>query len=130
MAGFSNAVEAAILDCYFNQTNITAPTAIYLALFSSAPDDAGAGGTELSGNGYARVDVTAAFSAASGGAVTNSAAIDFPTASGAWSAAVAWGLYTASSGGTYLFGDSCSLGTLSSGQFHRIPAGDLDVALD
>lgn len=130
MAGFSNAVEAAILDCYFNQTNITAPTAIYLALFSSAPDDAGSGGTELSGNSYARVDVTAAFSAASGGAVTNSAAVDFPTASGAWSAAVAWGIYTASSGGTYIFGDSCSLGALSSGQFHRIPAGDLDVVLD
>lgn len=130
MAGFSNAVEAAILDCYFNQTNITAPTAIYLALFSSAPDDAGAGGTELSGNAYARVDVTAAFSAASGGAVTNSAAVDFPTASGAWSAVVAWGLYTASSGGTYLLGDSCSLGTLSSGQFHRIPAGDLDFTVD
>jgi hypothetical protein len=130
MAGFSNAVEAAILDCYFNQTNITAPTAIYLALFSVAPDDAGAGGTELSGNGYARVDVTTKFSAASSGAVTNDQAIDFPTASGAWSAAVAWGLYTASSGGTYIFGDTCSLGALSANQFHRIPVGDLDVTLD
>ncbi len=130
MAGFSNAVEAAILDCYFNQTNITAPTALYLALFPSAPDVAGSGGTEISGNGYARVDVTAAFSAASGGTVTNSAAVDFPTASGAWSAAVAWGLYTASSGGTYLLGGSCSLGALASGEFHRIPAGDLDYTLD
>ncbi len=130
MPGFSNATEAAILDCYFNQTNITAPTAIYHALFSSAPDDAGSGGTELSGNSYARVDVTAKFSAASGGAVTNDAAIDFPTATGAWSAVVAWGLYTASSGGTYILGDSCSLGTLASGEFHRIPVGDLDWTLD
>jgi hypothetical protein len=62
--------------------------------------------------------------------VTNDQAIDFPTASGAWSAAVAWGLYTASSGGAYIFGDACSLGALSANQFHRIPVGDLDVTLD
>jgi hypothetical protein len=129
MAGFSNATRRAILDCYFNQTNITAPTAIYLALFSTAHNDDGTGGTELTGNGYARVDVTAAFSAASGNAVTNSAAVDFPTASGAWAAANGWALMSASSGGTYILGAACSLPALASGEFHRIPAGDIDFSI-
>lgn len=122
MAGFSATTANAILDCYFNQTNITAPTAIYLGLYAS--------GTELTGNNYSRVDVTAAFSAAGTSAVTNSAAVDFPVASGAWSAAGEYGFFTASSGGTAFYRRTCSLAALAANEFHRIPAGDIDLSLD
>ncbi len=122
MAGFSATTANAILDCYFNQTNITAPTAIYLGLYAS--------GNELSGNNYSRVDVTSAFGASASGAVTNTSAIDLPTASGAWSAATEWGLFTASSGGTAIYRNTCSLAGLAANEFHRIPIGDLDVSLD
>lgn len=122
MAGFAATTSNAILDCYFNQTNITAPTAIYLGLYASA--------TELTGNGYARVDVTAAFSAAGSSAVTNNVAVDFPTASGVWSAATEYGFFTASSGGTAFYRRTCSLAALASGEFHRIPIGDIDISLD
>jgi hypothetical protein len=130
MSGFTNATEAAVLDCYFNQTNITAPTAIYMGLFSSNPDDAGASGTELSGNNYSRVNVTSSFSAASGGACTNDAAVDFPIASGVWSAVTGFGFWIVSTAGTAFFWDTCTLGALASNQFHRFAIGDIDIALD
>lgn len=129
MAGWSDAVELAILNCYFNQTNITAPTSIYLALYSSAPTDAG-GGTELSGNGYARVNVTNSFPSAASGAVSNDVAIDFPVATGAWAAVVAFGIFDASSGGNLIKWATCSLAALASGEFHRIPVGDADFTED
>lgn len=129
MAGWSDTVENAILDCYLNQTNITAPTAIYLGLYSSNPTDAG-GGTELSGNNYSRVDVTLSFGAAASGACTNNVAIDFPVASGVWAAATSFGLFTASSGGTLLAWATCSLGALAANEFHRIPIGDCDFSED
>jgi hypothetical protein len=122
MAGFDTAIANAILDCYFRATNITAPTNIYLALFNT--------GTELTGNGYARTDVTGKFSAAASKAITNNAAVDCPTASGAWSAVDEWRIYTASSGGTMIRSNTCSLAALSANQFHRIPIGDLDISLD
>ena len=130
MSGFTDATEAAVLDCYFNQTNITAPTAIYMALYSANPADAGSGGTELSGNNYSRVDVTASFSASSGGACTNDVAVAFPVASGAWSAVTGFGFYTASSGGTPFFWDTCSLGVLALNEFHNFAIGAIDLALD
>ena len=122
MAGFAATTADAILNCYLRATNITAPANIYLGLYN--------GGTELTGNGYARVDVTGKFSASSSGAITNSAAIDFPTASGAWSAGQEWGIFTASSGGTAIYRRTCSLAALAASEFHRIPAGDLDISLD
>ena len=129
MANWSDAVENAILNCYLNQTNITAPTAIYLGLYSASPTDAG-GGTELTGNGYARVNVTASFPAAASGACSNDVAIDFPVATGAWSAVTAVGLFDASSGGNLLAWVSKSLSALATDQFYRIPANDLDFAED
>jgi hypothetical protein len=122
MAGFETATANAILDCYFRATNITAPANIYLALFNA--------GAELTGNGYARVDVTGKFSASASKAITNNAAIDCPVATGAWLAADEWGIYTAPTGGTLIRRNTCSLVALSANQFHRIPIGDLDVSLD
>lgn len=125
MAGWTNATEAAILNCYLNQTNITAPTQIWLGIFSADPDDAGAGGTELSGNGYGRVEVTNSFPTATTGNLSTNAVIDFPAATGAWSAGTSIGLFTASSGGTAIRVWPKALAALTSGQFHRIASGAL-----
>lgn len=53
MAGFSTYLENAVMNFLFSKTPYTAPDK-YVALYSSAPTDDG-GGTELTGNGYARV---------------------------------------------------------------------------
>jgi hypothetical protein len=81
-----------ILKYDTGQANALGPTITpYLALYTVAPSAAG-GGTEVSGNGYARVSAAGKFAAPSGGQVTNSSTIGFPTATGSWGTVVAYGL--------------------------------------
>ena len=53
MAGFSDYLEDKVLDHVFGGTAYTAPTTLYVALYTVAPTDTG-GGTEVSGGAYAR----------------------------------------------------------------------------
>lgn len=130
-AGFTDATEAAILNCYVGGTNITAPAGCYLAFFSTAPADDGSGGVELSGNGYARTSVRAKFGTpATAGSIVNDTAFDGATASGSWSAVVAIGLFAASSGGTAFAAQPVSLPALTTGQFHHFPIGSAIFNLD
>ena len=48
MAGFSDYLEDKVLDHGFGGTAYTAPTTLYVALYTVAPTDTG-GGTEVSG---------------------------------------------------------------------------------
>lgn len=77
----------------------------YLALFTAAPDDAGAGGTEVTGGSYARQSIPFASAAATNAQTSvtsksNSSAITFPTATAAWGTVVAFGVFDAATGGT------------------------------
>lgn len=107
MAGFTDALERALLDHITSKTAYSPPATWYLGLSSTAPSDDGTSFTEPSGGAYARVAMTSAdWAAAIGGApasASTSAIKEFPTASATWVAGadlVAWGLFTASSGGT------------------------------
>src|SRR5215212_10758593 len=74
-----------------------------MALYSVSPTDAAAG-TELTGNGYARVSITnntTNFPAAN--PKLNGTAITFPTATGNWSRAYSWQLLDNSTGGNRLY---------------------------
>lgn len=131
MAGFTDATEAAILNAYVRGTAPTLPAGTFLGFFSVAPNDDGSGGTELTGNGYARTDVRAAFgNAATAGTISNSVAIVAPTASGAWSAVVAIGLFAASSGGTPFAIGTVSYAALATGGFYQYAIGALTVTQD
>lgn len=79
MSSFTDYLENAALNHIFRNVAMTSPGAVYIALFTVAPTDAG-GGTEVTGSGYARQAVT--FGAAVGGAIANTGAVSF-TASGA-----------------------------------------------
>ena len=58
MAGsFSDYLEDKLLKHTFTNTAYTSPTALYVALFTAAPTDAG-GGTEISGSAYVRTAVS------------------------------------------------------------------------
>ena len=97
----SDTWERSILDAILNQTNITAPTTIHMSLHTTATTDA-CGGTEVSGNGYARVAATTGFPAASGttGAVSSNATLSFPAASGGnWGTVSHTAIYDAASAG-------------------------------
>lgn len=96
---------------------VPALTTIYVALFLVAPDDAGAGGTEVSGGSYARVPVACTLAAwcgtqgtasttastGTGGTSSNNATITFPVPTADWGICVAFGIYDALTGGHLLY---------------------------
>jgi hypothetical protein len=78
----------------------------YVGLFSAAPANDAAAGTELSGNGYQRQPVTFGAPATDSGNVrkiSNTNNISFGPASADWLQAVAFGIFDASSGGALLY---------------------------
>tara|TARA_Y100001938_G_scaffold146981_1_gene227133 strand:- start:1257 stop:1640 length:384 start_codon:yes stop_codon:yes gene_type:complete len=125
---FSNFLELEILDHVFRNSAYTAPSTIHVALFTSAPNDAG-GGTEVSGNGYARQSM--AFSAASSGSISNSGSVEFPTATGSQGTITHVGLFDASSGGNLLaYGALSASKTVDSGDVFRFNASSVTISLD
>ena len=106
MAGFTDAIEQALLDHFLNDPSYT-PESLWIALSTTTPTEAGGSFTEPSSGAYARVSTAAAdWGAATGTAPatkSNTAVKTFPTATGDWSAGVNmthFGLFNASSAGT------------------------------
>lgn len=132
MAGsFSDYLEVALLDHVLRNTALTSPTTVYVALFTVAPTDAG-GGTEVATGSYARTAAT--FGAASSGSpssISNSADVDFPTATANWGTIVAAAIFDAASGGNMLlWGDLTTSKAVNSGTQARFLTGDIVITLD
>ena len=127
MAGnLTNYLENKLLDHFLGTTSYTMPSPVYVALFTAAPNDGG-GGTEVTGGSYARQ--TAAFSAASSGATSNSANIDFTGMPAATTVAIA--IFDASTSGNMLVhGTLTTNKTTDAGDTLRIATGDLDISID
>ena len=133
-AGFTDALENAILDHVLGGGDYTREATIYVALVTANGSDS-APGTEVSGNAYARVAATnnsTNFPAASGGAKSNGTAISFPTPTpSGWGTVVGVELWSASSGGTRIaWGALTSSKTINAGDPVSFPIGDLDFTLD
>ena len=127
MAGFSNFLETEILDHVFGGNAYTAPATLYLALYTATPSDTG-GGTEVSGGSYARQ--TVAFTV-TGDTASNTAAVEFPTATANWGTITQVGVFDASTAGNLLaYADLSASKIIESGDVLRVPAGDLDITLD
>ena len=102
MAATSDYLETTLLDHVLNNVALTSPTSVFVALHTADVTDAG-GGTEVSGNAYARVTVTGGFTT-TGDTSDNTAAVTFPTASGgAWGTVTHVGIWDASTVGNLLF---------------------------
>lgn len=117
MSSLSNYWENKILDWLLRGQALTAPTTLYVALFTASPTDAG-GGTEVStsSTGYARVGIACGLTTLSGtqgaattvassgtsGSISNNAAVTFGTPSAAWGTVKHWALYDAASAGNLL----------------------------
>ena len=127
MAGnLSNYLENKLLDHFLGTTSYTMPTPVYVGLYTVAPSDSTAG-TEVSGGSYARQ--TATFSAASAGATSNDANIDFTNMPSA--TVVAIGISDAITGGNLLvWGTLTANKSLDAGDTLRIATGDLDISID
>lgn len=126
---FSNTFETHVLNYVFTATSVTRPTAWYLALFTSNPAE-DASGTEVSTSGTAYARQTVAFSV-SGNLATNSAAVEFPTATASFGTVTHIGVFDASTSGNLIAYSALSASkAIATGDVFRVPSGDLDITLD
>jgi len=124
---FTNFLETEILDHVFGGAAYTAPSTLYMALYTAAPGETG-GGTEVSGGAYARQSV--AFTT-TGNTTSNSAAVEFPSATANWGTITHVGVFDASTGGNLMaFATLTSAKAIETGDIFRVPTGDLDISLD
>ena len=126
MAEMSNYLENALINATLRNTSYTSPTTVYLGLYTSDPTDADVG-TEVAGNAYVRQAIT--FGAPSNGVSTNSAAIEFPQATGSWGTVAYIGIRDASTAGNLLFHTPLDASkAIATGDVFRVAIGSLSVA--
>jgi len=114
----SDYLENLIIDHLFRTRTFAKPTALWVALFTAAPSDAG-GGTEVSGGAYARVNLapldtnwtatqggTSGNSSGTGGLTSNAVAVAFPAPTANWGTVSHFGIFDASSGGNLIIWDA------------------------
>ncbi|AWB45270.1 hypothetical protein DCC85_14245 [Paenibacillus sp. CAA11] len=100
----SNWLSAQLLNAALRSTNFTAPTSVYLALYTSDPTAADTG-AEVTGGGYVRKAITFAAPALVSGRQTVSSAVDveFPIATADWGLVTHVGIRDAATGGNLLW---------------------------
>jgi hypothetical protein len=146
MSAMSDYLENKIVDHVFRGQAYTIPV-LYVGLLTAAPSDSG-GGTEISGNAYARVKAAASTAQAltdwkstqndnlasatgSGGTTgntTNTNAVTFPTPSATWGTVTHFGIYDALTAGNLLFWGSLTISkTINQSDTVTFPAGTLSI---
>ena len=127
MSEMSDYLENALINVTLRATAYTAPTTVYVALFTTDPTDAGTG-TEVSGGAYARTAVT--FAAPSNGVSLNSADVTFPTCTLAWGIVTHIGIYDALTSGNLLYHTPLDASkTVDTADIFKISSGSLSVTL-
>lgn len=123
-AGLASSIANSILDALCRNVAWTQPAAFWVKLHTGDP---GSAGTSNAATETTRKQGT--FSAASGGAITNSSALT-------WTSVAATETYThvsfwdASSGGTFLGSDALnSSAAVTAGGSFEIATGDLDLSI-
>ena len=137
MAGFTNYLEDKIINHVFGGAAYSAPSTIYVALYTSSPTDAG-GGTEVSGGGYARQSVAWTRSGSGTAQASNTSAITFPAATSDWGTVTHAAVIDASSSGNILAYETLTKTDfttanpkiVNTGDIFQIDAGNLKVQLD
>lgn len=124
---FSNTYETTVLTWTFTANTATRPTAWYLGLYTSVGGE-GAPGTEVTGGSYVRK--TVAFTV-TGNTASNTAAVEWPTATASWGTVSDIAVLDAITGGNVIaYASLDAAKTISTGDVFRVPAGDLDITLD
>ena len=144
MAAMSDYLENKIVDWLFRGQTYTVPTGLYVGLFTTAPLDAG-GGTEVSGSGYARVNLAPSLSNWAGtqaaastvastgtsGTTSNNSTITFPTPTASWGLVTSFGIFDALTAGNLLFYGGLTIQkTINQGDTVTFPAASLSIQID
>jgi len=125
MSAKSNYLENKVIDHFLGTTSTTAPSAVYLALFTSDPTDAGSG-TEVSGNGYSRQEIT--FASASSGSASSNTPEEFTASGGAFGTVTHFGIFDASTSGNLLYhGALTASKTIADGDTLRFASGNITI---
>lgn len=145
MAALADYLANKWIDFLYRGVAFTPPAALYVALFTVTPADAG-GGTEVSGGSYARVNLppsptnwsatnaagsTANPSTGTSQTTSNNVTITFPTPTANWGTVVAAALFDAPTGGNLLtWGPLVSNQVVNSGNPFSFPPGSLSFQAD
>lgn len=144
MPAMSDYLENKLVDQLFRGQTAPATTTLYIGLFTASPSDTG-GGTEVSGNAYARVAVTSSLanwagtqsagsttaSSGTGGQTSNNSVITFPIPTATWGTVTSFGIFDAASGGNLLFYGTLTISkTVNQADTVSFPAGSLTVSFD
>jgi len=126
MAALSDYAENLLNQWLMTNGVATRPTAWYVALFTTAPSDAG-GGTEVSLGGYAR---QAATFTVTGDTASNSGAISFTASGASWGTITHIGIFDAVSAGNLLWhGALTASKTIADGDTLEFSTGNIDLTL-
>jgi len=130
MSSFTDYTENLALTYLFTTGSVTRPTAWFVGLFTAAPSDTG-GGTEVTGNGYARVSAGTISGSGTATTFTNAAAIEFAAASGGNWGTIGWAaIFDASTSGNMLaWAPLTTAKAINDGDIFRIPASSLSITL-
>jgi hypothetical protein len=130
MSSFTDYTENLALTYLFNTDSVTRPTAWYVGLFTAAPSDTG-GGTEVTGNGYARESAGTISGSGTATTFTNAAAIEFGAAAGGDWGTIGWAaIFDASTDGNMLaWAPLTTAKAINDGDIFRIPASSLSITL-
>lgn len=120
MSGFNSYLTNKLVDHAFGSGTFSKPT-LYLALF--------VGGTEVSGNGYARQQISPMTIAGNVASLTSN--VDFPVATpSGWGTITGAAVYDAASGGNFLLsGTLAASKTIDAGDVFRAEAGNITFTI-
>jgi hypothetical protein len=123
--GLAATIANGLLDALANQSNFTAPTALWIQLHTGDP---GAAGTSNVAGETTRKDITAAFASATAGTCTTSAAVQWTTvaASEDYTHYTVW---SASTAGTFYWSGTVTTNPVTAGDTFSLPIADIDLAL-
>jgi len=117
-----------LLDWLLGGANPAMPATVYASLHSSNPIDEG-NGRELSGNNYVRMATD--FDVVRSGSTKNSAAVKFPTPTGAWDKISHFGVWDASTTGNLIaYGTLDGYGAPALSDTVVIAAGAMAIAFN
>lgn len=126
MANLSNYLENLLAKFAFTAQAAPRPTTWHVALFSTAPSDAG-GGTELTGGGYARQSATFTVT---DNLVANAAELNFVSTAD-WPNITHVGVFDAATGGNLLLhGALASARNPNAGDTVRFGVAQLQLTID
>lgn len=129
----SVAQRNALLNLRYGSVTYTPASTLYLAAFlvnPSMPD--GTGFTEVTADGYARLQITnnaTNFPDAANGVKTNGVDFEWATATAAWGNVIGIGIFTVLTAGAPIDWFSGATATINIGNSLRIRAGQLQMSL-